>query len=65
MKQKIYSLALALCSLSIAVTATADDKVLSTKYTRSSIYSILVNHTEQKYAKEIRSQFLNIPTPDQ
>lgn len=38
---------------------------VATKYNRGSIYSILVNHTEQKFGKEIKQQFLNIPTPDQ
>lgn len=38
---------------------------VETKYTRSSIYSILLNHTEQKFGSEIKEQFLNIPTPDQ
>ena len=40
------------------------EQPVETKYNRSSIYSILVNHTEQKFASEIESQFLNIPTPD-
>lgn len=38
---------------------------VSVKYNRSSIYSILVNHTEQKFGKEIKDQFLNIPVPEQ
>lgn len=33
-------------------------------YRRSSIYSILVNHTEQKFASEIKEAFLQIPVPD-
>lgn len=36
----------------------------SLEYRRSSIYSILVNHTEQKFASEIKDAFLQIPTPD-
>ena len=33
-------------------------------YRRSSIYSILINHTEQKFASEIKEAFLQIPVPD-
>lgn len=34
------------------------------KYRRSSIYSVLINHTEQNFAKEIRAAFLQMPVPD-
>ena len=40
-------------------------KDVDVKYSRSSIYSILLNHTEQKFGNEIKDQFLTIPTPDQ
>ncbi|MBQ8423268.1 MAG: hypothetical protein IJY36_03265 [Coprobacter sp.] len=33
-------------------------------YRRSSLYSILINHEEQKFAKEIGDVFLEIPIPD-
>lgn len=33
-------------------------------YRRSSIYSILVNHTDQQFASEIKEAFLQIPVPD-
>ena len=33
-------------------------------YRRSSIYSIMVNHTDQKFASEIKEAFLQIPVPD-
>lgn len=33
-------------------------------YRRSSLYSLLVNHDDQKFAKEISDVFLKIPTPD-
>ncbi len=33
-------------------------------YRRSSLYSILVNHNDQKFAREISDVFLRIPTPD-
>lgn len=34
------------------------------KYRRSSIYSLLINHKEQKFSKEIGDVFLNMPVPD-
>lgn len=34
------------------------------KYRRSSVYSILINHTEQNFAQEIRTAFLEMPVPD-
>lgn len=33
-------------------------------YRRSSIYSILINHTDQKLSDEIKEVFLQIPVPD-
>lgn len=35
-----------------------------TDYRRSSIYSVMVNHTEQQFASEIKEAFLQIPVPD-
>lgn len=36
----------------------------SESYRRSSIYSILINHIDQKFASEIKDAFLQIPVPD-
>lgn len=33
-------------------------------YRRSSLYSIMINHTDQKFANEIKEAFLEIPVPD-
>ena len=33
-------------------------------YRRSSIYSILINHTDQQFASEIKQAYLQIPVPD-
>ena len=33
-------------------------------YRRSSIYSLLINHTEQQFASEIKQAFVQIPVPD-
>ena len=37
---------------------------LTMEYRRSSLYSLLINHDDQKFAKEISDVFLQIPTPD-
>lgn len=34
------------------------------EYRRSSIYSLLINHEEQKFADEIKDAFVKIPVPD-
>lgn len=52
-------------SLFLSVTIAAkDSEVTDTRYNRNSIYSVLIAHSEQKFAKEIESQFLNIPVPE-
>ena len=33
-------------------------------YRRSSLYSVMVNHTDQKFATEIKNAFLNMEVPD-
>ena len=47
---------------SFAVGTFAQEPV--SNYRRSSIYSILVNHTDQQFANEIKEAFLQIPVPD-
>ena len=47
---------------SIALGTLAQEPV--TDYRRSSIYSVLVNHTDQQFANEIKEAFLQIPVPD-
>lgn len=42
----------------------AQDTNEENQYRRSSIYSVLVNHTEQQFASEIKEAFLQIPVPD-
>lgn len=48
--------------LFIAQTVCAQET--TTDYRRSSIYSVLINHTDQKFADEIKDAFLQIPVPD-
>lgn len=51
-------------SLALALSVTIQAQAPESNYRRSSIYSLLVNHTEQKFANEIREAFLQIPVPD-
>lgn len=55
-----YIIACALAAASMS--ATAQDA--ETNYRSSSIYSVMVNHTNQKFAHEIKEAFLQIPVPD-
>ena len=59
MKRIIIIISLIISNLEI--TFAQDD---TPNYRRSSIYSILINHTEQKFASEIKEAFLQIPVPD-
>lgn len=53
-----------LLSLMMAVAVGAFAQELESNYRRSSIYSVLVNHTDQQFASEIKEAFLQIPVPD-
>lgn len=57
--KRIYLFILLL--VGIAIESSGQD---ATSYRRSSIYSVLVNHTDQKFASEIKEAFLQIPVPD-
>ncbi len=46
------------------ITANAQTEGQETQYRRSSLYSVLINHTDQKFADEIKEAFLQIPVPD-
>lgn len=58
MKNYIISIVLAASVLG----ANAQEPI--SDYRRSSLYSILVNHTEQQFANEIKEAFVQIPVPD-
>jgi hypothetical protein len=45
----------------ICVSVSAQEEA---RYRRSSLYSILINHSDQKFANEIRNSFVQIPVPD-
>lgn len=50
------------CFATWALCVNAQDPV--SDYRRSSIYSVMVNHTDQQFANEIKEAFLQIPVPD-
>lgn len=59
MKTKYIALSIA---LTVTMTVQAQEK--ENDYRRSSLYSILVNHTDQKFADEIKEAFLDMEIPD-
>lgn len=61
MRRKITIISLWLISITQIFAQSSEKNV---DYKRSSIYSILINHTEQKFANEIREAFMQIPVPD-
>lgn len=59
MKRVIISICLFLAAVSYI-----DAQNNTVDYRRSSIYSLLINHTEQQFSNEIKEAFLLIPVPD-
>ncbi len=55
---------LTLPTLAQTSTATQGEGGEGAKYRRSSLYTLMINHTEQKYADEIRRVFVTLPCPD-
>lgn len=60
---KKIAIVIALASLSVMQVYAQKDSV-ETQYRRSSLYSLLIKHDDQKFAQEISDVFLKIPTPD-
>ena len=60
----LYTLALVLAANTMILSAQTTSDDIEQRYRRSSLCSILVKHTEDKFAKEIEEQFLNIPIDD-
>lgn len=60
MKQILIALAIVIAPLAKAVAQ--QDSAMN--YRRSSLYSLLVKHNDQKFAQEISNVFLSIPIPD-
>lgn len=61
-RHHIISLAVLACACMVCGAKAQDATGL--KYRRSSIYTVLINHTDQKFASEIREAFLQMPVPD-
>lgn len=55
-----YTILAVLMTLCVGVSA----QETNMEYRRSSIYSVLINHTDQQFASEIKEAFLQIPVPD-
>ena len=63
MKKLIYNLVL-FAAVMLCYNGYAQNNKEVDEYRRSSIYTILINHEEQKYATEIRNAFVSLPVPD-
>lgn len=64
MKLNNILIAAALMAASTNIYADNDNEGKELKYRRSSLYSLMVNHTDQNFAKEIREAFVQMPVPD-
>ena len=63
MKKLIFNLVL-FASVILYYNGYAQNKKEVEEYRRSSIYTILINHEEQKFATEIKDAFISLPVPD-
>lgn len=63
MKKLIYNLVL-FAAVMLSYNGYAQNKKEVDEYRRSSIYTILINHKEQKFATEIKDAFVSLPVPD-
>lgn len=63
MKKLIFNLVL-FAAVMLSYNGYAQNNKEVDEYRRSSIYTILINHEEQKYATEIRNAFVSLPVPD-
>ncbi len=63
MKKLIYNLVL-FAAVMLSYNGYAQNKKEVDEYRRSSIYTILINHKEQKFATEIKNAFVSLPVPD-
>lgn len=64
MKNLKFLITIILGTLAIAESLAQETAQQDMKYRRSSIYSILVSHSEQEFCDEIKEQFVAIPVPD-
>ena len=53
-----------LCSATTIAAFAQNEQDDVMNYRRSSLYSLMINHTDQNFAKEIKEAFMQIPVPD-
>lgn len=53
-----------LCSATTIAAFAQNEQDDAMNYRRSSLYSLMINHTDQNFAKEIKDAFMRIPVPD-
>lgn len=53
-----------LCSATTIAAFAQNEQDDAMNYRRSSLYSLMINHTDQNFAKEIKDAFMQIPVPD-
>ena len=64
MKKNILILTICLSTLSTAIYAQVDNNGELMKYKRSSLYSVLLTHSDLKFSDQIATAFGNVPIPD-
>jgi len=62
MRYNIICSVVALCFVASTANAQGEDKEMD--YRRSSIYSVMINHTDQKFSDEIKTAFIDMELPD-
>lgn len=65
MKKFVFIIATILVVGLTSADLNAKEEASGTRYRRSSLCSILINHSNSKYADEIVKKYLEIPTPEQ
>lgn len=64
MKKNIFIVSCLMLLVSSTIGAQEQNDEQAAKYRRSSIYSMLVRHTEKKFGNEIMEEYLKLPVPD-
>ncbi len=64
MKKNIFIVSCLMMLVSSTIGAQEKNDEQAAQYRRSSIYSMLVRHTEKKFGNEIMEEYLKLPVPD-
>lgn len=62
--KKIFLISVLLVTIAGQAMSQGNKRDIDENYRRSSLYSLMVSHTNSKFNKEIEQCFLKIPTPD-